>query len=478
MEKFNRQSRKSKVDKFAEKVDVSEKWKAHEKEAAKSFKGETTIGSGNKDFYKGDVKSDVFLAECVPKGSRIKVGFGKEVAIQDINIGDMVVGSDGRLHKVLNTFKRSYDGEVYNICRYGSMDRLVVTPEHPVFSRCSCCKEERFRKPENIFHGMRLFVPVLKIDENVIDRDDDYLKVGGYFVSEGNSCLTGGKEKRPGRAQFTFGSTEMSYMEELLQSLIRLYGRAFKPRTTLWNTITGSFCSVKDVPQIEKDFGKTAHFKLIPDWMFNQKNNHLFISRLFRGDGHDYGNCMGLSTVSKDVASKLVDILHSWKVANAVTKSGREKSLYIIRCYCDSYVRMKEIIGKIPLGKDNDGSINRIRFLGEYDKDLDGFWYFVRSVNKEHFSGMVYNLEVDGTNDYVCNGVVVHNCKTTVSRHWTFKVDWLEKINDEALGRMRFPAMHLRFDGIDQGSCEKDWVLLPDSVFKMMLEAFGEYDVR
>lgn len=67
--------------------------------------------------------------------------------------------------------------------------------------------------------------------------------------------------------------------------------------------------------------------------------------------------------------------------------------------------------------------------------------------------------------------------KSTTSRSWTFKAEWLEKISDEAMGYSRVPAMHLHFDDV-RSDCEKRWVLLPESFFKKMMEDFDGFGLN
>lgn len=60
--------------------------------------------------------------------------------------------------------------------------------------------------------------------------------------------------------------------------------------------------------------------------------------------------------------------------------------------------------------------------------------------------------------------------KQTVQRSMALQVSWLEKISREAGAERKAPMMHLRFLAAAPDT-EKDWVVLPASVFKAMLAA-------
>lgn len=68
-------------------------------------------------------------------------------------------------------------------------------------------------------------------------------------------------------------------------------------------------------------------------------------------------------------------------------------------------------------------------------------------------------------------------CKMTKNESMSLKLEWLTKISEEATCRDRIPAMHIRFETANGNICEKDWVILPETVFKEMLEKNGDNDV-
>lgn len=64
--------------------------------------------------------------------------------------------------------------------------------------------------------------------------------------------------------------------------------------------------------------------------------------------------------------------------------------------------------------------------------------------------------------------------KSTVKRSLSLKLDWLEKINHEALSTGKVPALSVRFtteygDEVRGGN----WVMIPESEFKELMDAKG-----
>lgn len=70
---------------------------------------------------------------CFVKGELIYVAVGNGVLptpIEKVQVGDRVLGGDGEVHTVIETYRRPYSGPVHTIrSGFGSM---TVTPEHPI----------------------------------------------------------------------------------------------------------------------------------------------------------------------------------------------------------------------------------------------------------------------------------------------------------------------------------------------------------
>lgn len=76
-------------------------------------------------------------------------------------------------------------------------------------------------------------------------------------------------------------------------------------------------------------------------------------------------------------------------------------------------------------------------------------------------------------------------CKRTKNESIQLKGQWLNKITVEA-GVVREPVLAIRFDpevldqlaGPNQSAAEADWVMIPRTVFRRILDALGQEDMK
>lgn len=67
---------------------------------------------------------------CFAPGSLVRTEQGL-MPIEEVKVGDRVLSSDGRYHRVLRVFENEYDGNMCSLRTSVSADPLLVTPEHP-----------------------------------------------------------------------------------------------------------------------------------------------------------------------------------------------------------------------------------------------------------------------------------------------------------------------------------------------------------
>jgi hypothetical protein len=61
-------------------------------------------------------------------------------------------------------------------------------------------------------------------------------------------------------------------------------------------------------------------------------------------------------------------------------------------------------------------------------------------------------------------------CKKTIHASLSVKGAWLDKITKEAQASGKEPALAIEIQGMDSNFAERDWVAVPMSVFKRLLE--------
>jgi len=61
-------------------------------------------------------------------------------------------------------------------------------------------------------------------------------------------------------------------------------------------------------------------------------------------------------------------------------------------------------------------------------------------------------------------------CKQTKHKSLSVKGEWLSKISREAMAAGKEPALQFEIKGIEDTFAERDWIAIPLSVFKRLLE--------
>jgi hypothetical protein len=162
------------------------------------------------------------------------------------------------------------------------------------------------------------------------------------------------------------------------------------------------------------DFGQHAMHKSIPSWLLwgDEKLIPLLLRGMFRGDGHVQkdGQKFSYSTISPDLAYGAVMLLDRMGVPSSVKvqvitrpKTGTHPSYYI--SVAGSHLRgMPDILPDLPAMPDRKGS-------DQYpDRGDGGLYRQVTETERYSYSGMVYNLHVADTNNYVVPAGTVANC--------------------------------------------------------------------
>ena len=60
--------------------------------------------------------------------------------------------------------------------------------------------------------------------------------------------------------------------------------------------------------------------------------------------------------------------------------------------------------------------------------------------------------------------------KQTSKKSLVLKKSWLNKITHEAVANQKWPALSVEIQGDDDPLCERDWIMMPMSVFKRLLD--------
>lgn len=387
--------------------------------------------------------------------------YGEIKDIQDIKVGEEVIGQDGGLHKVTSIMDRLFTGNLVSITRvYFANQPLEVTPEHPILTNCGwkaagdvrvrdCVIEPITRgvnDRETWSKSMRYsFIQhsgiitskrgkQTRTSPHLVSHHFDYsipintdtMRVAGYYLAEGVLSDTArvGRTARESRVIFYFNRDEVDYIEDLrtlikryLGTTVRCYPHKVFKTVRLETKSRGLF-------EFLSEFGRGAHNKHIPRWAMAlplEKQNGL-LQGLYRGDGHisKSQQSIRLSSCSLNLIEDTRSILTRFNILSAVSlikaddrqrqgALGRSGNQYVLTTNGNHAVSLGKILGIAIQRK------SRSHFwLQPYIID-DNAYYPVTKIDKKPVVELhVYNLSVDTTESYIANGCCVHNCLANV----------------------------------------------------------------
>jgi len=218
-------------------------------------------------FYDSQGQRRVIAELCFPPGIRVSIGDGSRVAIEDLQVGDVVLSHTGHRREVVEIFERDFDGDLVALDLVGLPQTLRSTPNHPfwVISQndvCACgcgIKLKSVRKTFARGEYTRKYAPghnptnVVSLDapsfdfveagnvrvgdmvampapQGVVvpeDVDEDRARLLGWFLAEG--CYIKKDGQRVG-IQLTLNAEDEVGVAEALASLL---SKCFTPEFNL-----------------------------------------------------------------------------------------------------------------------------------------------------------------------------------------------------------------------------------------------------
>lgn len=358
------------------------------------------------------------------------------VSIKNIKVGDLVLTSDGTYKPVLNVFSRHFDGSLIKVHpRYATP--FLVTPEHKIktvdgYKHAIDLREYDLLAlgdaPRNDFEiesinllnlvkfpNARL-VKVRTLDgTNIIFRrytshikksyeytseqskghpfpeflkiDDDFLHLCAVYIAEG-FC-----EKD--YVGFAIGKNEFSDIWSRISERL-LCTCSIKDYDTWYNVSLHS----RVYPQIFAAwFGKGAHNKKLPEWIWSLslENKKIFLNYLINYDGH-IETRTGLkcySTVSKTLAYQIKLLALSIGLWCAVIKEASHYGTGI-----SNHAKFYEGGYKLKFYESQQNYL--VRQNGK-------IFVKIYKLGTEHYSGLVYDIEVAENHNFNLNSIEVSN---------------------------------------------------------------------
>lgn len=398
---------------------------------------------------------------CFPPGQKIKTPFGFH-NIEDINEDHYVNSGVGSLRKVLATHKRNYKGELVDIKtrKLGGVVSLtedhkifVVRPVAPYLKKKNKDFYRRYAKylkyydkcPERYFIKTKKYMPLIEvtageikkgdfvlypINDNVHDlekidlRDyltkkytfgprpknipyiinvnDDFLKLIGYWIAEGSNHRA--------YIRFSLGNHEEKFAKEIIDLIRKIFKieakihRRPKLKKKTGLEITACHTYLADI--FENLCSKGAKNKHIP-FIFQElpyRKQMVLLNAIRKGDGHDFVANRStkvhrsIGTISRVLAEQLVDILlrNDFYPSFRISKKRKDKL----------GVNHKESYHIIW----SEEAKPQHNFL-YYNSAGIKFWLLpIKEIERKPYSGPVYNLTVEKDHSYIATNFAVSNC--------------------------------------------------------------------
>jgi hypothetical protein len=362
------------------------------------------------------------LEFCCTPGTKITVDNGLTNVIELVAVGDYVMCDDGEIHNVMKTMVRDVDEELCIIYPSGTGSPLTLTQDHPVLVAKfdNCRKRGRGRRvykndlafadfamipASEVKQKDLLFIPKPsgKLDFELGEELSEFL---GWYGAEGDA--------RRYTVRFSLGPDEDAEAKRIIELGISLGATSCVRKQGVRSIIVSVYGKhLHDICLQHVGHG-ARHKKLSPQMMrLCPRDFTAFTKAFMLGDGFAGFTGTGYRIESTLASVNLIEQLF-WLFAKHGYTSTR---WFGLGPGGPKYRDRKRLRGHLNLSQSQAH-----KFLPDIIPaqskpipcslfEIDGgFASRVRKVDRIHYKGPVYNLEVADRNTYLANGVVVHNC--------------------------------------------------------------------
>lgn len=379
--------------------------------------------------YKTDVHND-WCPGCVLPDTIIHCNPSAK-QIEQVMVGERVLGSDGFFHRVHEIISHTHRGKLYKLITkcFGT---TYLTDEHPVLivrREHQKLHNKKFdavwTRADQIRAKDYVVYPIQKeqVDREYIEADyklskkdmmskklptmiplnESVLRLMGYYIAEG---YTHDRE-----ISFTFNSKEVEFLNDVENIMLETFGLT-ATESTKRNATTLTFYSSPLARLFVEWFGHKAYNKKIPHFAMllpTQKQKEL-IKGMWRGDGwlsveQLRGN---LKTTSKALCEQVKTLLLRQGIVPIISVQkayGIHRESYSIQIVSDrDFAVLCKILDHKMITKDHVGKPPSSIITPDY------VLIPIKKVEALDYEGPVYNLEVEDVSSYVSENAILHNC--------------------------------------------------------------------
>ena len=258
--------------------------------------------------------------------------------------------------------------------------------------------DNNFRINSNFIKKISIFIPKqIKITKTL-------MRLFGLYLAEGSVTVA-----RKDSVMFSFNKKETDVMEFVAHEMKEVFGLDVHymdhSKRGGYNGQTVVFYSSIVAHLFSNLFGHGARNKRIPSVLLNQSLENLieFVNGEFIGDGcyckTDYE--MVFSTTSKNIAYGLRLILAKLGVLSSVRTSRVEYKVNVSGVSKRKLLKMFNIEPNIT---------SEISYGNERcDQNEDYLLLPIKSINKVPYKGVLVDIQVENTNNFAAENMIVHN---------------------------------------------------------------------
>jgi deoxycytidylate deaminase len=383
----------------------------------------------------GKMKSGTNLdaCACLPGDSLL---MGDNKPISEYQVGDNVVGMH-RLNQVSAVFKREYKGDMVRVEAKGLLP-LSLTPEHPLLVinadnkpnhrspnlklqwRLAGDLRPRRNRPK-YSKGDYLLLPRISGTFNTDSLDlTPFAKIRlghmitsfplnsatawllGIYVAEGCSSKS--------QVCFALGLEEIDLAERIRETLASLALPSSTRRQEREEGIVITCSSAILARAFTFWCGHLAPNKRIPDFiLYHERLDILeaFLEGYSSGDG-GWATSNAKSLEPNQLQISTTSQLLAMQVQLAYARLGRYAAVYNNHHEMETVIQGRRVHAKEAYAVRTSLKNTNVRL---YERE-DHFFFMlpVRSVSREHYEGLVYNLEAPTDNTFLVANVITHNC--------------------------------------------------------------------
>jgi intein/homing endonuclease len=372
---------------------------------------------------------------CVLPNTMVTTEKGSK-EIQDIKVGEKVLTFGGNFREVGQVFENGYKGEIIGIKVFHGGEEVWLTPNHKIPVK----RKGGIKKiaADKLRIGDTLGYPQYTRQTEKLEafqefwEDIDFWYFCGMWVAEGSIV------KKKGYVHFSFGTKDWEDgIGERIESFIRT-----KLDRSPWKEKRGGDRSsdkaltfgYKELSQfLAVEFGTKAYGKRLPVWLWGLDRDCLlsFLEGLFDGDGTVQKNQIMLTTVSRQLAVDLHELLMMrLGISSGISSIQRDRIIIqgrSVKARPTYYIQSSQLKRFIY----GNGTL-RTRG-GEIENNYGLFrnpmiWKKIRQIERRDYEGKVYNLNVlGGDSTYSLSGnFSVRNCTPWHGRDLTQKLKKLK----------------------------------------------------